>query len=95
MLRVMGSIGTAAKHSVVAIDRGTLHGVQSGYVFSVTQKGEVVTDPKTKERVQLPGERIGNIMVFKSFDHISYAYVLDSELPIKVGASLQAPRMDD
>ena len=95
VLRVMGSIGTAAKHSVVAIDRGTLHGVQSGYVFSVTQKGEVVTDPKTKERVQLPGERIGNIMVFKSFDHISYAYVLDSELPIKVGASLQAPRMDD
>ena len=56
---------------------------------------QVVTDPKTKERVQLPGERIGNIMVFKSFDHISYAYVLDSELPIKVGASLQAPRMDD
>ena len=95
VLRVMGSIGTAAKHSVVAIDRGTLHGVQSGYVFSVMQKGEVVTDPKTKERVQLPGERIGNIMVFKSFDHISYAYVLDSELPIKVGASLQAPRMDD
>ena len=95
VLRVMGSIGTAAKHSVVAIDRGTLHGVQSGHVFSVAQKGEVVTDPKTKERVQLPGERIGNIMVFKSFDHISYAYVLDSELPIKVGASLQAPRMDD
>ena len=42
VLRVMGSIGTAAKHSVVAIDRGTLHGVQSGYVFSVTQKGQSV-----------------------------------------------------
>ncbi|WP_168526407.1 LysM peptidoglycan-binding domain-containing protein [Acinetobacter sp. A3] len=95
VVRVMGSIGTAAKHSVVAIDRGTLHGVQSGHVFSVAQKGEVVTDPKTKERVQLPGERIGNIMVFKSFDHISYAYVLDSELPIKVGANLQTPLMDD
>ena len=92
---VMGSIGTAAKNSVVTIDRGSLQGVQVGHVFSINQKGEVVTDPKTKERVQLPGQRIGNVMVFKSFEHLSYAYVLDSELPIKVGAGIQPPLMDD
>ncbi|WP_411687660.1 LysM peptidoglycan-binding domain-containing protein [Acinetobacter indicus] len=95
VVRVMGSIGTAAKHSVVAIDRGQAHGVQSGHVFAVTQKGEVVTDPKTRERVQLPGERIGYAMVFKTFDQLSYAYILDSELPIKVGAGIQPPIMED
>ena len=95
VVRVMGSIGTAAKHSVVTIDRGQAHGVQSGHVFAVTQKGEVVTDPKTRERVQLPGERIGYAMVFKTFDQLSYAYILDSELPIKVGAGIQPPIMED
>ncbi|ENW88015.1 MULTISPECIES: LysM peptidoglycan-binding domain-containing protein [Acinetobacter] len=95
VVRVMGSIGTAAKHSVVTIDRGQVHGVQSGHVFAVTQKGEVVTDPKTRERVQLPGERIGYAMVFKTFDQLSYAYILDSELPIKVGAGIQPPIMED
>lgn len=95
VVRVMGSIGTAAKHSVVTIDRGQMHGVQSGHVFAVTQKGEVVTDPKTRERVQLPGERIGYAMVFKTFDQLSYAYILDSELPIKVGAGIQPPIMED
>ncbi|WP_425918317.1 LysM peptidoglycan-binding domain-containing protein [Acinetobacter sp. TSRC1-2] len=95
VVRVMGSIGTAAKHSVVTIDRGSLQGVQVGHVLTVNQKGEVVTDPKTKERVQLPGQRIANIMVFKSFENLSYAYVLDSELPIKVGAGIQPPLMDD
>ena len=95
VVRVMGSIGTAAKNSVVTIDRGSLQGVQVGHVFSINQKGEVVTDPKTKERVQLPGQRIGNVMVFKSFEHLSYAYVLDSELPIKVGAGIQPPLMDE
>ena len=95
VVRVMGSIGTAAQNSVVTIDRGSLQGVQVGHVFSINQKGEVVTDPKTKERVQLPGQRIGNVMVFKSFEHLSYAYVLDSELPIKVGAGIQPPLMDD
>ena len=95
VVRVMGSIGTAAKHSVVTIDRGSLQGVQVGHVLTVNQKGEVVTDPKTKERVQLPGQRIGNIMVFKNFENLSYAYVLDSELPIKVGAGIQPPLMDE
>lgn len=95
IVRVLGSIGTAARHSVVTIDRGTAHGVQTGHVFSVNQKGEVVTDPKTKERVQLPGERIGQVMVFKNFDQLSYAYVLESELPIKMGAGIQAPLLDE
>lgn len=95
IVRVMGSIGAAAKNSVVTIDRGLLQGVQVGHVFSVNQKGEVVTDPKTRERIQLPGQRIGNIMVFKTFDNLSYAYVLDSGLPIKVGASIQPPLLDD
>jgi hypothetical protein len=95
IVRVQGSIGTAARHSVVTIDRGALQGVQSGHVFTVNQKGEVVTDPKTRERIQLPGERIGHIMVFKTFDQLSYAYVLDSELPIKVGATIQPPMIED
>ena len=95
IVRVLGSIGTAARHSIVTLDRGTAHGVQTGHVFSVNQKGEVVTDPKTKERVQLPGERIGQVMVFKAFDQLSYAYVLDSELPIKVGAGIQPPLLED
>ena len=95
IVRVLGSIGTAARHSVVTLDRGTAHGVQTGHVFSVNQKGEVVADPKTKERVQLPGERIGQVLVFKAFDQLSYAYVLDSELPIKVGAGIQPPLLED
>lgn len=95
VIRVQGSIGTAALGSVVTLDRGSQHGVQSGHVFAISQQGEIVTDPKTKERIQLPGQRIGQVMVFKTFDQFSYGYVLSSELPIKVGANLVAPDSDD
>lgn len=95
IIRVMGSIGTAAKHSVVTIDRGTTGGVQVGQVFSVHQKGEIVKDPKTAEMIQLPGQKIGHVMVFRTFDQLSYAYVLDSELPMKLGSKIQAPSLDD
>lgn len=95
IIRVQGSIGTAGQHSTVTINRGRLQGLEAGHVLTVSQKGEVVTDPKTNERIQLPGQRIGEVMVFKTFDDFSYAYVLQSSLPIKAGASLVAPLMDD
>lgn len=95
VIRVLGSINAAAKRSVIAIDRGITDGVQVGHVFAIDQKGEITTDPKTKEKVQLPGQRIGHAMVFKSFDRVSYAYVTDSSLPIRLGATLSAPMSDD
>ena len=48
-------------------------------------------DPQTKEMVKLPNQRVGTVMIFKAFDQLSYAYVLDSALPIKVGAEIQPP----
>lgn len=91
IIRVMGSIGTAAQRSVVTLNRGAMHGAKSGHVLSIYQQGEVVRDPKTKESIKLPNQRIGNLMIFKAFDKFSYAYILDSSLPIKVGAVVQAP----
>ena len=95
IIRVQGSIGSAAVRSVVTIDRGSLNGVQSGHVFSVNQAGQIVKDPVTHKKVQLPSERVGSIMVFKTFDHLSYAYVLESELPINVGSLITPPVMMD
>lgn len=95
VIRVLGSIGTAAKHSVVAIDRGSVDGAEIGQVFALDQRGEMTTDPRTKEQVQLPNQRIGHALVFKTFDRISYAYVTDSSLPIKLGALLTEPLSDE
>ena len=95
VIRVMGSISSAARHGVVTINRGTQDGVQVGHVFSTAQQGEVVKDPKTKEAIKLPNQRVGNIMIFKAFNQLSYGYVLDSELPIKVGAAITPPAMSE
>ena len=95
VVRVQGSIGTAAQHGVVTIDRGSLQGARSGQILSVYQAGEVVRDPKTKESIKLPSQLVGTVMIFKSFDNLSYAYVLESSLPIKIGSEIQPPAMSD
>ncbi len=95
VVRVQGSIGTAAQHGVVTIDRGSLSGAKAGQVFSIYQQGEVIRDPKTKESIKLPSQKIGTLMIFKSFDHLSYAYILDSSLPIKLGAEIKPTALAD
>ena len=95
IIRVLDNIGAAAKNSIVTIDRGRLDGAQAGQVFSVYQKGSTVSDVKTGEKITLPKEQVGTIMILRSFDHLSYAYVLESALPIKVGAFITPPAASD
>jgi hypothetical protein len=77
---------------VGAINLGSLEGAKPGDVLTVNQKGALVRDTKDNDMpVRLPNEKSGMVMVFNSFDHISYAYVLDSELPLNVGDQLLPP----
>ena len=92
IVRVMDSISSAAKGSVVAINLGSTHGAKPGDVLTVYQKGAVIRDIKDNDTpVRLPSEPSGMVMVFNTFDNISYAYVLDSELPLNVGDQLLPP----
>ena len=95
VVRVMGSINNAALGNSVAIDRGHIDGVQIGHVFAVDLKGELTTDPVTQEKIQLPNQRVGHIMVYKAFEKISYGFILDSSQPIKLGAELAVPLSEE
>ncbi|WP_298737294.1 LysM peptidoglycan-binding domain-containing protein [uncultured Psychrobacter sp.] len=92
IVRVMDSISSAARGSVVAINLGTAQGAKPGDVLTVYQKGPLVRDTLDNDNaVRLPSEESGMVMVFNSFDDISYAYVLSSELPLNVGDQLLPP----
>lgn len=91
LIRVMDSIETAAQYSVIAINRGSREGVQAGQVVSIYRRGAVVLDPQQKDKVRLPSEKAGLAMIFRTFDKMSYAYVLESDVPLKVGDEIRPP----
>lgn len=85
VIRVLNSISSTGRDGVVAINLGSRQNVSAGDVLSVFQKGALVQDNFAQVKgggVRLPSEEIGHVMVFKTFDDISYAYVLNAELPI-------------
>lgn len=83
----------AAQNQVVAINKGTRDGIDSGHVLAILKNGETILDRtgERKETLKLPNERIGLLMVFRPFEKVSYALVLEINDTPKAGDFLVNP----
>jgi hypothetical protein len=84
----------AAQNQVVAINRGTRDGMEVGHVMAILKDGARVVDKSDEERplMKLPDERNGLLMVFRTFDRLSYALILEITDGVRVGDRLTNPR---
>jgi hypothetical protein len=86
IMHVAGGISQIGQYEVVVINRGARDGLAPGHVLTVWQVGDRVADPIDSalfgRKVQLPDERAGTLMVFKTYDRLSYALIMEAEGPI-------------
>ncbi len=95
IVSVYGSaVVNAAQNQVVAISLGRRDGIEPGHVLAILKDGAQVIDKTdaAKPLLKLPDERNGLLMVFRSFDRVSYALVLDIVTAVNVGDRLISPR---
>ena len=89
------AVSTAGPNQVVAINKGAADGLASGHVLRLLRSGQLVVDRAAAEgerRVQLPDEHNGLLMVFRVFDRVAYALVLETVTGVRVGDRLAPPR---
>lgn len=81
------AVNYAAQNQVVTINRGRAHGLERGHVLALQRESNTLTDTTDQARpeIRLPGERNGLMMVFRTFDKVSYALVLQISTGVKVG----------
>ena len=95
IVSVYGSaVANAAQNQVVAINLGSHDGVDPGTVFAILEDGRLVQDStdSAKTLLKLPDERNGLLMVFRCFDRVSYALILEITNVVRVGDRLTSPR---
>ena len=91
IMTVLGGLTQVGRNDVVVINRGDIHGIQVGTVLQVYKSGNKIRDRITRERVQLPPEAAGILMVFRSFEKMAYALILETEEPLRVGDAISNP----
>jgi hypothetical protein len=78
ILSIYKGVSQAGKNSVIAMSTGKADGVDVGTVLVIRQVGRQVTDRQTSEKLRLPDESIGHVLIFRTFDKISYGLIMDS-----------------
>ena len=95
IVSIYGSaVVNAAQNQVVSLNRGSRDGIESGHVLAIMTDGARLVDKTDVKPTQLklPDERNGLLMVFRTFEKVSYALVLDITHGVKVGDRLVNPR---
>jgi hypothetical protein len=93
VIQVYGDALQAGQNQVVSINRGAKDGVERGHVLAVLRNGERAIDrtQARPEAIKLPDERHGLMFVFRVFDRVSYALVLQVQQPVESGDHFTQP----
>jgi hypothetical protein len=88
------SFSEIASLQVVVINRGRREGMEVGHVLALYHDRPSVTPANAvnaKEKIRLPAERYGIVFLFRVFDKVSYALVMNSKQPVNVYDVVQNP----
>jgi len=100
IISVVGGVTMIGQYQVVVLNRGARHGLAPGDVLSVYQAGETVRDRYAghsfgsfgaNEKVTLPDEMAGTIMIFKVYDRIGYGLVMVATSDIHILDAVRNP----
>ncbi|MGB0361018.1 MAG: LysM peptidoglycan-binding domain-containing protein [Endozoicomonas sp.] len=81
-----------SKHDTIIINKGEREELKQGDIFAIYRPDEKVLDPFTGDKVSLPLERVGYVMVYRPFEKMSYGIVLMAEEDLEVGFVLKSPK---
>jgi hypothetical protein len=90
---IYGGVKESGRHSVVTLNRGKRDGLETGHVLAIYRNGgeRLYRDGNETTSIKLPPERYGLVFVFRVFDRISYALVMDVTRPVVVSDIVRTP----
>lgn len=91
VMTILGGLSRVGPNGVVAINRGERDNLDVGNVLAIHKAGAIVRDSVAGERVRLPSERVGLMMIFRTFERMSYGLVLQTREPLRVGDIVHNP----
>ncbi|MFK5947466.1 MAG: LysM peptidoglycan-binding domain-containing protein [Methylococcales bacterium] len=94
IISVLDGVSQIGQHDIVVLDKGLVNHLEVGHVLDIYHKGKVINDPFSgtlHDKVKLPDEIAGELLVFRSFERVSYALVIEANQAIHVFDRVKTP----
>jgi hypothetical protein len=84
IISVLNGVSQIGQYNVVVLNKGARDGLEPGHVLEILQGGHQIRDVVKGRgaKVTLPLEDAGHLMVFRSFERVSFALVMDATKPL-------------
>ena len=89
IISVYGGVTEIGKNSIVTLNKGFENGLEMGHVLAIYRRSQ--TRMPDGKMIALPDERSGLVFVFRVFDKVSYALVVQSRGSIMIGDAIKNP----
>jgi hypothetical protein len=89
VISIYGGVDQGGQNSVITLNKGTRDGLENGHVLALYKESEA---SKFKgETYTLPALRYGLVFVFRTFDKVSYALVMQVQRTVQLLDSVETP----
>lgn len=90
---IYGGVSEAGAGSVVTLNQGAADGLENGHVLALYRKRVSVDLDAAQKRVTttIPDERYALVFVFRTFEKVAYALVVESSRSVVVGDAARNP----
>jgi hypothetical protein len=91
IVSALNAVAEVGPYTIVAISLGQRDGMEEGQVLRVLRHVGTHQDPLTRRSYALPDEESALIMVFRTFEKVSYALVMNATQPVHLKDVVSTP----
>lgn len=96
VISIYGGVSQGGQNTVITINKGARDGLENGHVLAIYRQGETLTEKgkgyfAKDVKYNLPNTRYALLFVFRTFEKVSYALVLQTSLPVSLLDKVQNP----
>lgn len=84
-------VSQVGQYGIVVVNLGERDNLEVGHVLKTLENAEVMFDPVAEDFVSLPPRPGGELLVFQTFERVSYALVMTAPSSIYVGDLVRSP----
>lgn len=89
VISIYGGVNQGGQNAIITLNKGKRDGLENGHVLALYKESEI--SKYQGESYTLPAMRYGLVFVFRTFDKVAYALVMQVQRTVQISDSLETP----